>query len=206
VAANQQLLSGWISVPSNMEQYASVFCASFLLAIFVTTTLNNIAKPFCLGLCALLLVTLLSSSKESFSLWNKFPLTEQLKNTLKQDAHSVAFSDIKAGLIYNLVYPKQHPTFFSYSQAYWGMAKDYVPKYLCAKKQIENDSALKETMQNVLDRIDVALRYETEDYYLNTLFRTQKNEPHFDLNSRPNVCPAQNLSYVASGGVLVAPR
>lgn len=183
LAANQQLISGWISVPSNCEQYFGTIAISALIVWWFYLN-QKILRHATLALVMLWLLVVGQRVRHSLELARRFPITPQVIQNLSTGSQFVAVADVEAANVFGLALPRQPQTLLAYSRSYLGFAKESISNYRCFKAQKIDEPSF----TNAFRQLDVAFAYETEDYFLNTLFRRERGPPHFDLSPSLSSC------------------
>jgi hypothetical protein len=193
-STNHQIISGWIAVPSNIEQYFGVYCVLVTLFLALNKKVFWLKSIFILSFVAFLLSNI-KYFIHNYSLSSHVNENKKVIEWLYQDAGSLATNNLHMSVLLNLVYPMQQPTFFSYSKVYLGQVESYLNDYICAKNEIEQDLNLNSSYQHLFYMLDHALQDETEDYYLNTLFRKTCDVHKYNVYSLPNNCDELKLKH-----------
>lgn len=206
-AANQQIVSGVIIVPSNCEQYAGLVVTSILTAISVfgrqEHLLTNARGAFItLGLlCAYVACTVQTFVDNSR--WNRIlELSPALLADLSQRSSEVAVNDVYLSTTLSLLYPKQPALKFSFPKVYLGEASRSLTEYRCAKGALSRDLKVKEEFQRLFNHLDGAYKYETEDNPLNHLGRAPYGGRFHEttaMESEERCPPMQIAPYFVTG-------
>jgi hypothetical protein len=206
-AANQQIISGVIIVPSNGEQYVGLFTTSILMA---TTLFDKRDKPISSVKSTVvatgLLCAYLGCSWRVFSdneRWNKIlELTPPLLSDLATRSAQVAVNDVYLSTTLSLLYPKQSALLFSFPQVYLGEAAHSITRYRCAKAALAKNPLLAEAFEPLFIQFDAAYLYETEDNPLHHLGRAPYGNRSHDTSPLYDeaLCPQlQFIPYIVTG-------
>jgi hypothetical protein len=206
-AANQQIVSGIIIVPSNTEQYAGLLFTSLLTAVVILgrqKVLPSQAKmtKITVGLlCAYAACTVQTFTNNMR--WNGvLELTPGLLKDLSERPSEVAINDVYLSTTLSLLYPKQPALKFSFPKVYLGEASRSIIEYRCAKGALSKDPIIKEKFQRLFTHLDGAYKYETEDNPLNHLGRAGYGERTHDTSALEdeNICISGKIApYLVSG-------
>ena len=197
VAANLQLVTGWIAQPNNFEQNFGVCCAA-VPCVLALISLPRAAAPRVLAFALCLMCAGLSSyhtftNNQRRS--SRLELRPELLSRLKSDSRHVAINDTEVASVLAMVFPRQPPTFFGYERTSTLLSKSPVAEYLCAKQQINRDAALGRAFRATFARLDSAYRYGNKDFILRTLKRESGFAVLHDTEAVPPDCPPANLHY-----------
>ena len=206
-AANQQIISGIIIVPSNSEQYAGLLTTSLLTAALL---LGRRGVPLSGAKITVITVGLLSMYAVCMAQifannrkWNSvLELSPALLTDLSQRSSEVAINDVYLGTTLSLLYPKQPALKFSFPKVYLGEASRSITEYRCAKGVLSKEPHIKEKFQRLFTHLDGAYRYETEDNPLNHIGRVAYGQRTHDTSALEDeqVCAPWRLTpYFVSG-------
>lgn len=206
-AANQQIISGVIIVPSNGEQYAGLFTTSILVA---ATLFGERSRIITSGRSAVVATGLLCAyvgcACQVFTenvRWNiVLPLTPSLLSDLATRSSQVAVNDVYLSTTLSLLYPKQSALLFSFPKVYLGEAARSITQYRCAKAALSRDPLLRAAFEPLFIHLDGAYLHETEDNPLNHLGRMQFGTRTHDTSALDDevLCPpVQVIPYLVTG-------
>ena len=206
-AANQQIVSGILIVPSNTEQYVGLLVTSFLVSVLVMGR----EKPPCeqsnaTKITVGLLFAYVACTAQIYAdnkKWNGIlELSPKLLTDLSERSPEVAINDVYLGTTLSLLYPKQPALKFSFPKVYYGEASRSITEYRCAKGVLSKDPLIKEKFQRLFTHLDGAYQYETEDNPITNLGRAAYGERFHDTSAiaDDNLCASWKITpYFVSG-------
>ena len=202
VAANTQIISGWLVQANNYEQYAGAICISCILAMhapkFSDFFNRNLARV-ALGIVLLLGVKDFATNR---AITGEIQLTESVLQQLRQAPQELALNDVKTSTWLNLVYPRQAPLLFSITNTYGALVNQYLPNYLCAKKIINSKDEWKLPFKITLEFMDEAYAWGHTTYVLNTNSRKVAINSLWNVGQVPENCPPLRLKTLLLSGSL----
>ncbi|HOC92660.1 MAG TPA: hypothetical protein PKH33_09875 [bacterium] len=188
VAANHQIISGWIAQPNSFEQYFGVYCASFALVLTALKT-----HRYGWFSAAFSMLMLLASSKvffiQNLTFYSMLPPTPHLIEALKHDSSNVAVNQRGISMMLNMAFPKQPSTVFSK----YRFSDDSFKRYLCAKEEIRKHDGLARKYADVFNTIDKEFASRNRDFVLLHCLRKNDFEKDYDPDIPPEDCPEANL-------------
>jgi hypothetical protein len=197
IAANLQIITGWIVQPNAYEQYVGVYCVA-LVFVFAMISVKHafFLKTLSLSLCFILaILSCYTNFYDNYRLSNKLKLTPDLLFNLKNDSQHVAINDTLMASVLDMVFPRQPSTFFGYERTFALFAKSNIDGYLCAKKEINGNGALNNAFRETFKRLDSAYKYGNKDFILVTLNRKNHFTIAYDPEAVPSNCSPSNLHY-----------
>lgn len=193
VAANHQIVSGWIAQPSNFEQNFGIYC----IVIVLILSIHDIALQTLAGILAMMLL-LISAYKNfdyNYNQNSRLILDNKMITELKTDSANVAINDVHLASLLSMVFPRQPSTMFGYEKTFSGQGKKNIASYLCAKKEIFKDRQLKDRFNNVFKTLDHAYKFENKDFILLHITRKKDFKIENDIEITPKNCPPAKLHY-----------
>ena len=193
VAANHQIVSGWIAQPSNFEQNFGIYC----IVIVLILSIHDIAFQTLAGILALMLL-LISAYKNfdyNYNQNSRLVLDNKMITELKTDSANVAVNDVGLASLLSMMFPRQPSSMFGYEKILPGQGKKNIAGYLCAKKDIFKDRQLKDRFNNVFKTLDHAYKFGNKDFILLHIGRKETFKVENNIELIPDNCPPANLHY-----------
>ena len=168
-AQNQQIVTGFLIQPSNIEQYFGVPLCAYISARLLELRFANF-KALLGGAC----ITMFSLYLAGLQLRNLDLLASTTLNPLiveqaVQDPRELIEYDIRRATTLNLVAPKQQPTLLSITAGYSLLADRFVQQYRSAKGKLMEitDERLAATIRT----LDAIYLFDNRNAPLNTIGR-----------------------------------
>ena len=98
----------------------------------------------------------------------------------------------------SMLFPKQPMTLFAFGHTPPPVMKEDLEQYLCAKRQILGDPAIKPAFEKVLGEMDKWYRHENADFVLISGGRRKTQPVEHDIDVVPADCRPMTLRYVLS--------
>lgn len=198
VAANTQVVTGFIAQPNNFEQFFGTACIS-LVAIFILAGFK-FPQWFKLGIALLGVFLMIIYSSVIFSVnSNPFilkPLPATLVQALDKESNKVIVDQGGLGSLLNMVLPRQGITGLSIDQTFPMLAEDYYQQYLCVKNKISQNFKLYPKYKKIIERIDAGYRNLNSNFIFTHINRQNIFKTFYDPNAIPSACPDGELFYV----------
>ncbi len=197
VAANSQVISGFISQPINFEQSFGVICFSFLMAVFILSFREQKWVFPVLGFLGISLAIIFSI--QIFRVNSNPVLLERppqkLIEALREDSYSVVFENSALASTMSMVLPKQSYTALAISQSYGFGASKYFGKYLCLKEKIKQDSEDFGKYEPSLLALDRGYKHLHSDFVFIHHNRRDNYHVFFDVHRKPENCDSMKLYF-----------
>lgn len=169
VAQNQQIISGFLIQPSNIEQYFGVPLCAYLCARVLELYLPNFKTAVLLAASTIFALQLLEIMQRNHNLLLTATLSPTIIEQATQDPRALIEFDIHTATRLNLVAAKQAPTLLSITAGYSLLADRYIQQYRYAKSKlmpIENP-----ILQSTLRTLDAVYSFDNRNAPLNTIGR-----------------------------------
>lgn len=186
VAANQQVITGWLAQPNNFEQNFGIVCVA--LAVTLTVHRRAIRQALVVGALALVMLSSFVSFQANDAGNRKIALNAELREKLQTDSRHVAINDSKVASVVSLMYSKQPMTAFGYQRTFSVVCDDEaVREYLCAKRTTLANAEVADDFRKMFRSLDEGYVYSWSDFILLHVGR-KKN-----LHARHELCsPHEN--------------
>lgn len=191
MAANQQIISGWITQPNNFEQNFGLYCVSIVAVmafIFTGRVYKQAGVVFVVFLIAYSSYLSFVTNHQTNS---KLKLDERLLTALTEDSSSVAISNVGLSDTIGMIYPKQAPTMFAFIKTFSVWVRESFPAYQCFKNRVR-ELGYKDEFQEVFDTLDRSYVYGNKDFILLHFGRKKDFKKENDLGFMPEDCPDVN--------------
>ena len=183
-----------------MEQNFGVYAVAFVLAWAVLESAR--LKRSAWAITALSFLLLLQSSRgyfqNNYSTQRRLPLDAELLGRLHADSPHVAINDMELASLASMVFPKQPMTLFSFGHTSPPVTKEDLEQYLCAKREILQDTTRRLQFEKVLGALDKGYRHESADFVLISGGRRESYPLEHDMDAVPADCRPMTLHYVLS--------
>ena len=201
VAANSQIISGFISQPINFEQSFGVVCVSFLATVLILS-LKQQKWMFKAAAISGILLSLAFSSK-IFRV-NSNPVlvekpSQELIEALREDSHNVVFENSKLASTMSMIFPKQPYTALAISQSFGFGSSKHFDRYLCIKEKINQDPGKIEKFRSVLMALDKGYKHLHSDFIFTHINRRDKFHVFFDVDRKAESCDSKKLYFYPPG-------
>ena len=197
VAANSQVVSGFISQPINFEQSFGVVCISLLATVFILSLKRKKWMFQAAGIFGILLSVAFSS--KVFRINSDPVLTEkpsrELIEALREDSSNVVFESSKLASTMSMVFPKQPYTALAIAQSFGFGASKYFDRYLCVKEKIRRDPGVNEKYSSVLMDLDKGYKHLHSDFIFTHINRRDKFRVFFDVDKKAESCDSKKLYF-----------
>jgi len=194
VAANTQIISGYITQPNNFEQGFGTVVFSFLIALISISA--KAPSYFIKGVRFLGLALLIVNSIKVFSVNShpqfreKFP--PELLKTLKSHPHRVVFDNLSLASAASLIYPQQKMSALSYAQMLSINKDSNLRNYLCLKRFLQNNEDLRARFSKLIKTLDHEHKYLSRDFILTHINRKKEFKVYNNSDDIPANCPRTN--------------
>lgn len=171
VSQNQQLLSGFLLQPSNLEQYFGVPLCSYLFVRLLEVHLPKRQDLIWnLSICSMV-ISLVSINIFNYKLLSSATLDKALISSAISSPRETVDYNVRVATTLNLIAPKQAPTLLSITAAYGALADRYVGEYRFAKAKLMQIQDVQLTA--TLTLLDSVYRFENRDALLNNIKRRE---------------------------------
>lgn len=192
--ANTQVICGILAAPSNYEQYFGVLVLSFQVCLAVSLFLKERLPVVVAAASAVFVIAMIKDFYYNYDLIKRLPPSPKLLSDLRHDAGEVAINNLELGLSYNLVFPKQSDTLFSYGRIYFWNAERNLKSYLCAREVIKN-SPEHVHFEKTITILNQGYQKRSEDNPINHLYRKEAGIKS-DIYKVPDGCRADVKIYL----------
>lgn len=197
MAVNTQVISGFIAMPKNYEQYFGVLCFALLAAYWIAS-LN--AGRWLKTMQLVAAVLLIGVYTKTVFMVNSHPVLNneipaKLLNALQEDSPNVIFEDAALGSTMSMVFPRQPFTGLAFSQSYDLGAFKYFQHYLCVKEKIRKKFSLSKKYEPVFKILDHGYRHLHTDFIFVHINRPKKIRTFFDPQKPGFHCDSKPLFF-----------
>ena len=197
MAVNTQIISGFIAMPKNYEQYFGAVCFAILVAYWMASLNTGRWLKRAQLVAGVLLIGIYT---KTIFVVNSHPVLShemppQLINALREDSSSVIFENAALGSTMSMVFPRQPFTGLAFSQSYDLGAFRYFEHYLCVKEKIRKNPSLSEKYEPVLKVLDHGYRHLHTDFIFVHINRPKKIKTFFEPQKRSDQCDSKPLFF-----------
>lgn len=194
VNVNQQLLSGYFTLPNAYEQTFGGIAAALIIILAALPYLGRRALQWAtlVGLTLLTYDYACTNYDIQAAMLKGIPLTPELITTLKDDSPNVAISDPTLASFASMLFPKQPLTSLAHQQTFKGMADKAFDHYVWVKSELRKRPDVSRHFEAVFKQLDASFRYEGDDFILlhvgrrrNFIQRHDPEQPARDLGFAP---------------------
>jgi hypothetical protein len=180
VALNQQVISGWLAVPHNHEQYLGVLCTSLACLLVLRGRIANVAAI----VVAAALFAHHSYHAVTIGNWvtSRLDWNEELFTALREHSADVAINDINLAMNASMIYPRQPSTAFGFERSYAVVATEAnLRRYVAARDEILRDTMLAPQFRELLTLLDEAYSLQGRNFAALHVHRRPPVAPRYDL-------------------------
>jgi hypothetical protein len=197
-AANQQVVSGWLAQPNNVEQFFGVS------ALAVITTLGTARGAWAGGAAGVLAAGAVVLSAQATWADNRaanrgLALTAETLRLFRDASAAVMINDVTLASRASMLFPMQPSTLLAYQRTFPGQAAKHLAAYVCAREATRRDPLLEREFRDVFLVLDRAYRHENLDFVLLHVGRRRTATVTHRLDELPDRCPAGGLHYLIVG-------
>jgi hypothetical protein len=194
-AANQQVVTGWLAQPNNVEQS---FGISGLAVVSALWAIRGAWASRVAGLLAGAAVALSAYATwaDNYATNRVLTVNEEMLRLLRADSGNVMINDIALASRASMLFPMQASTLLAYQHTFPGRAEKNLVPYVCAREATRRDSSLERRFRQVFMELDRGYRHENLDFILLHIGRKRTFTVEHELEQLPYRCPAAELHYV----------